>query len=1133
MLLSFRPVPARGFMEELSPESGVVVVPASRWRGMARFVCAIGISLAVMGVARAADLSAASQNLFDAIQRNDLAAAQISIADGADLSARNSFGMLPVDLAVEKGHFEIAHYLLSLRQMEQSAGDDTKAKPAEDSVASPAQARPPVQSAPLSSQPLKPPPAQTPPAPPSSPAAQPGGGAVDPFDPMAVPDAARHPVITGSGPENPDGGVAEPPPPPAVPEDAHSRAAPSLRPEPASPEVSELPPPAKPNPDLLNRIGDMLGLDEQAGSEASSPPPPVPPAAEPASVEPEQPVQQDAKVEAGGKPKESEPQAKVVKEPEKPKAAAKQAQAPVPPKKPEPPAAAIETAQEPSDATEADLEVEDSLEADLGDGNFKIPKMAEAPPPPPLLTPPLLDSEGKSAFVTQQPEPAPVAAETPVEPAPTGETGGSGEAGLSDIAPDRQAEQQAALPDESALGEEPAEPAAAAKTPEPQAPASAPVTAAPEEGKKPTMLARVTEDFDETYENFLGGWFFRWMGQKMGISEPKNEIEENAQRSPKAGAAVAISELAPRRSRQRESEPARDIAPPPADAATEVPSSPQTPEEPAPRSEAPAADLPADAVVPSEVTADNTGPDVLADTTTDQVAALPDTPVEASPSEPTEQTASGIDAPLGLTDGLRIVATAPKATATETASRPGFEVPPGLTDGLRIVTSAPGPASSPAVPAPEPEPTLALGGLDLPEEPKTAASAPAPSATGGGDVTEIGDLDTLPDAAPDAVADAAPAAIPVADALGAGLEDLASDTAKSPAPKVTREEDQLAEIGDLGLEEEALNPVRAASDDAFAPTAVPPGSTHPVIGDKAPEPPKPVPSVSDLDLGDSLAALPDSKESSGLGELDSLASDLGAEAPANTGKGNGNGSDSLMSKLSQFLEADDPLSKNDKGSKPATSDDGLSELAALAKDVGVVRTAPVKTPVAQTLPETVLTLGESVHLTSAMPPKPDDPAETNYCVEKQRNNIVFCVEPVDWPPDLVEKLRVSTIMYQGAQAVVRYDEGQATRFHAIFPTSGFEPLVAYYARRFGPPSEIESRKIAPFGRPRQENPVYVWRRDDPLSGKKTTLEVRQFDDGRGGFPDLRHGAVMLYNDASKPIFPVLSALDLMPTTGTN
>ena len=48
----------------------------------------------------------------------------------------------------------------------------------------------------------------------------------------------------------------------------------------------------------------------------------------------------------------------------------------------------------------------------------------------------------------------------------------------------------------------------------------------------------------------------------------------------------------------------------------------------------------------------------------------------------------------------------------------------------------------------------------------------------------------------------------------------------------------------------------------------------------------------------------------------------------------------------------------------------------------------------------------------------------------------------------------------------------------------------------------------------------------------TTLEIRRYDDARGGFPDLKHGVLMLANATSQPIFPVLSALDLMPTTGT-
>jgi hypothetical protein len=307
-----------------------------------------------------------------------------------------------------------------------------------------------------------------------------------------------------------------------------------------------------------------------------------------------------------------------------------------------------------------------------------------------------------------------------------------------------------------------------------------------------------------------------------------------------------------------------------------------------------------------------------------------------------------------------------------------------------------------------------------------------------------------------------------------------------------------------------------------------------VVGEVAPEPPKP---ENDAELGEALAERPDPETptggsaSSGTSELDSLASDLGAEAPAN---GKGTGDDGLMSRLSEFLATDDTSMKPDTGKGNTATDGGsLDELASLADDIGVVETARVPPAVSQVLPDTVLTLGESVHLTSVMPSRPDDPSEANFCVEKNRKKTIFCVEPVDWPPDLARQLRVSTIMYQGAQAVVRYDAGQATRFHAIFPISAFDPLVSYYTRRFGPPTEIASRKIAPFGQPRQENPIYVWKRDDPLSGRKTTLEVRQYDDGRGGFPDLRHGAVMLYNEASKPIFPVLSSLDLMPTTGTN
>ena len=43
----------------------------------------------------------------------------------------------------------------------------------------------------------------------------------------------------------------------------------------------------------------------------------------------------------------------------------------------------------------------------------------------------------------------------------------------------------------------------------------------------------------------------------------------------------------------------------------------------------------------------------------------------------------------------------------------------------------------------------------------------------------------------------------------------------------------------------------------------------------------------------------------------------------------------------------------------------------------------------------------------------------------------------------------------------------------------------------------------------------------------TVLEIRKFDDSRGGFPDTNRGAVMLYLANSPPIFPQVSSHELM------
>jgi hypothetical protein len=226
-----------------------------------------------------------------------------------------------------------------------------------------------------------------------------------------------------------------------------------------------------------------------------------------------------------------------------------------------------------------------------------------------------------------------------------------------------------------------------------------------------------------------------------------------------------------------------------------------------------------------------------------------------------------------------------------------------------------------------------------------------------------------------------------------------------------------------------------------------------------------------------------------------------------------------------------------KANSPASKEDSLFGLVGpsdtanvQATQTAIVPKSVPARPRSRKVPDSVLTVGESVYITAAMPPEPADPAERNYCVKKNRGAVVFCVEPVDWPPKLARKMRVNSIMYQGTQAIIRYDNGLATRIHAIFPTESHAAVIAHYTQRFGNPTAKSEQIVTPFAEPRQPNQIISWQRTDPLTKEKTTLEIRQFDDTRGGFPDMRYGAIILYNAASPPIFPILSTLDLMPTS---
>lgn len=150
------------------------------------------------------------------------------------------------------------------------------------------------------------------------------------------------------------------------------------------------------------------------------------------------------------------------------------------------------------------------------------------------------------------------------------------------------------------------------------------------------------------------------------------------------------------------------------------------------------------------------------------------------------------------------------------------------------------------------------------------------------------------------------------------------------------------------------------------------------------------------------------------------------------------------------------------------------------------------------------------------------------CIEKGGPETVFCIDKVNWPFALEEDFLVDTIMYQGTRAIARYDAGRSTYYHTLFKTEAFPKVVKFYTETFGPPSEKVDRAIAPLAQPRRDNPTYIWRSREPGTDTITTLEVRQFDDARGGgFPDTKRGAILLYREHAGTIFPLLSQLELM------
>ena len=120
-----------------------------------------------------------------------------------------------------------------------------------------------------------------------------------------------------------------------------------------------------------------------------------------------------------------------------------------------------------------------------------------------------------------------------------------------------------------------------------------------------------------------------------------------------------------------------------------------------------------------------------------------------------------------------------------------------------------------------------------------------------------------------------------------------------------------------------------------------------------------------------------------------------------------------------------------------------------------------------------------------------------------------------------------SVMYEGVRTIVRYDEGAAAYYHTLFRSESYTAIVNFFTRRYGPPTKKLKRSIAPLAKQRRLNPTVIWQSIAPVTNLLTTLEVRKYDDNRGGFPDTSRGAVYLYHEWSQPVFPYLSSVELM------
>lgn len=94
--------------------------------GSVLFGAALVLSAAVQAQTGSASTAQLTQRLFAAVAENNLAEVRSSITAGANITAVNQNGQTAAGLAIEKGYFPIAHYILGIRNQRTAIEEDDR-----------------------------------------------------------------------------------------------------------------------------------------------------------------------------------------------------------------------------------------------------------------------------------------------------------------------------------------------------------------------------------------------------------------------------------------------------------------------------------------------------------------------------------------------------------------------------------------------------------------------------------------------------------------------------------------------------------------------------------------------------------------------------------------------------------------------------------------------------------------------------------------------------------------------------------------------------------------------------------------------------------------------------------------------